>query len=332
MVALGAANFSVKEKDETSSLSASLLFSGLVECLHSPLCRGLKVFLCPQSLDWSLPLTTSAHGAGTTTKDQSMTKLQLVVLALASVSVTVANAQFADRVVSYDPGIGYVAGFTNPATALGEPSRVNPFGEATDPFDPPYGRDQIVSIGAGGSLVLQFDQPILNHPHNIYGLDFTIFGNAGFIITNDFDPATYEWIGTPATDGSLFAQNTGASQVSVSQDGVHFFALSPANSPGVDTVFPTDSAGSFHVPVNPQLDQADFAGATLDDIRALYNGSAGGTSFDLSTARDEFGRPLLLHQARFVRIDVLSGKVEIDGIALVARHHDRQEHHPRRQR
>ena len=75
--------------------------------------------------------------------------------------------------------------------ALGEPSQVNPFGEATDPFDPPYGTNQIVSIGAGGSLVLAFHNPILNHPNNLFGYDFILFGNTGFIITNEFDLSTF---------------------------------------------------------------------------------------------------------------------------------------------
>ena len=63
---------------------------------------------------------------------------------------------------------------------------------------------------------LQFQTPILNHPNNLYGYDFTIFGNSGFIITNDFDLTTFNWIGIPATDGSLFAENEG-SNASVGQ-------------------------------------------------------------------------------------------------------------------
>src|SRR5881397_1896059 len=102
-----------------------------------------------------------------------MKKTQLLVLALASHLLTAQCSEFADAIISYDPGIGYAAGYTNPAVCLGEPSRINPFGEPTDPFDPPYGKDQIVSIGAGGSLVVYFDQPILDHPRNFYGLDFT---------------------------------------------------------------------------------------------------------------------------------------------------------------
>jgi len=37
------ANFSVKEKDEASPLRECVM--GFAECLHSPICRGLKVFL-----------------------------------------------------------------------------------------------------------------------------------------------------------------------------------------------------------------------------------------------------------------------------------------------
>ena len=171
-----------------------------------------------------------------------MLKTCSFLLALASVVCTsIASAASGDRVVSYDPGVGYSPNFTHPAVVLGEPSTVNPYGEATDPFNPPYGTNQIVSIGAGGSLVIRLQKPILNHPRNIDGLDFTIFGNSGFIITNDFDLNTYEWVGTPATDGSLFAESTGETRVSVSFNGKHFYALNPALAPNVDGFPPTDA-------------------------------------------------------------------------------------------
>jgi hypothetical protein len=246
-------------------------------------------------------------------------KKPLFVLAIASFVLTSQSSEFADTVIQYDPGVGYVAGFTNAAACLGEPSRANPFGESTDPFDPPYGKDQIVSIGTAGSLVVAFNPPILNHPHNLYGLDFTIFGNSGFIITNDFDLATFDWIGTPATDGSLFAQNTGISRVSVSPDGFRWYILNPNSPAPVDNLFPTDGSANFQIPIAPNVTQEDFAGLTLEQIRAVYKGSAGGASFDLSTAQDQYGRKVFLPEIRFVRIDVLSGKVEIDGFARVGR-------------
>jgi len=248
-----------------------------------------------------------------------MLKARLLALAAASFVFTSHAASFADAVVSYDPGVGFAPRFTNPAAALGAPSQVNPFGEPTDPFDPPYGTNQIVSIGAGGHLVVQFHTPILNHPNNLYGLDFIIFGNAGFIITNDFDFNTFNWIGTPATDGSLFGASTGDIRVSVSRDGANFYQLNPALAPPVDSFPPTDGSGNSEVPLAPNISQPDFAGATLDAIRALYNGSAGGASYDISWAQDVSGQTIFLPEVNFVRIDVLSGRAEVDGLACVLR-------------
>jgi hypothetical protein len=228
-------------------------------------------------------------------------------------------APFADAVISYDPGVGYATRFTNVKSVLGEPSRINPFGDPTDPFDPPYGTNQILSLGEGGSLTVQFHAPILNHPNNLFGLDFIIFGNSGFIITNDFDITTHDWVGTPATDGSLFGHNPGRTRVSVSRDGQTFYELAPARAPIVDLLFPTDGSGNFNRPLDPTLTQADFAGLTLDQIRALYNGSAGGAAFDISWARDSQGTPVFLPEISFVRVEVLSGKSEIDGFATVER-------------
>lgn len=241
----------------------------------------------------------------------------LAVASIVSTSITPASA--ADRVVSYDPGVGYSPNFTHPAVVLGGPSNVNPYGEATDPFNPPYGTNQILSIGTGGSLVVRLQKPILNHPRNIDGLDFTIFGNSGFIITNDFDLTTYEWIGIPATDSSLFGESTGETRVSVSFNGKHFYTLNPALAPNVDTFPPTDGDGDIRVPVDPKLSAENFAGATLDDIRGLYDGSAGGSSYDISWAQDSKGRRVWLPMVRFIRIDVINGKAEVDGFSAVAR-------------
>jgi hypothetical protein len=249
-----------------------------------------------------------------------MLKTSLLVLAAASVVLNSnAASLYAGKVVSYDPGVGYSVGFTHPDAALDEPARLNPFGEGTDPFNPPYGTNQIVSIGAGGSLVLRFKKPILNHPRNLDRLDFTIFGNSGFIITNEFDLATYNWIGIPATDGSLFGESTGETRVSVSFDGRHFFTLNPEHAPMVDSFPPTDGAGDFGIPVDPKLSAEIFAGATLNDIRGLYDGSGGGASYDISWAQDSKGRRVWLPVIRFVRIDVITGKAEIDGVAAVER-------------
>lgn len=247
-------------------------------------------------------------------------KRHLSVLALASLCLVCnTSAQFAETVVTYDPGLGFTPGFTNAAAALGEPSRATPgaFGGPVDPFNPPYLTSQLISLGAGGSLTVKFSNPVLNHPRNRFGVDFIIFGNAGFIITNDFSFETFDWIGTPATDGSLFAQNPGETRVSVSREGVMFYPLNPALAPTVDGLLPTDGVGDFHTPADPTLTPADFAGLTATQIRALYLGAAGGTGYDISSAQTADGQPVKLAQINYVRVVVLSGKAEVDGLASV---------------
>ena len=230
-----------------------------------------------------------------------------------------AAAQYADAVVSYSPGTGFQPGFDTPGSALGEPARVTPgtYGGPVDPFNPPYLSSQLVSVGEGGSLTVQFFSPILNQPGNPLGLDFNIFGNAGFVITNDFDLNTYTWVGTPATDGSLFGSDATATRVSVSADGIHFFTLNPALAPQVDKYFPTDGSGDFALPMEPALTGASFAGQDLAGIRSLYNGSAGGVGFDISWAQDGNGDSVSLASISFVRVEVLDGNAEIDGFTVV---------------
>jgi hypothetical protein len=250
-----------------------------------------------------------------------MKKITIALLALASATLPsfAASSNYAARVVSYDPGIGFAAGYTNVSAVLGEPSRTNPFGDAVEPFNPAYDKAQIVSIGAGGSLTVELGRPIFHAPRRPYGSDFIIFGNSGFIVTNDFDLETFSWIGIPATDGSLFAQNTGTTKVSISANGHRFFELTGAGVPTVDFLFPTDGSGRFDIPVNPALTAEAFAGATVEGIRELYAGSGGGAGYDIATARDANGRRVHLPYVRFVRIEVIDGKAEVDAISAVVR-------------
>ncbi|MSU32226.1 MAG: hypothetical protein EXS25_06145 [Pedosphaera sp.] len=227
-------------------------------------------------------------------------------------------AQYATSVVDYSSGSGFSPKYTNAASALGQPSRVTEglFGCPVNPFAPPYTPDQLVSLGAGGSLTIRFSPPILNSDNNPFGLDFSVFGSAGFMVTNSFD-TDFNYIGTPATDGTLFNPSSANTRVSVSTDGSFWYILDPSKTPKVDDRFPTDGSGDFTHPINPSLLSTSLSGKTLTDLRLAYGGSAGGAGFDLSWALNSSGKPVSLESASFVRIEVLSGRTEIDGLAAV---------------
>lgn len=218
---------------------------------------------------------------------------------------------WASAVVAYVPGTGVNPQYTDPAAALGPPTRFTGgtlFPAAVTPFNPPWMPYEIVSIGAGGSLTLRFDTPITNDPAHPFGIDLIVFGNAGFIDT-----------GFPAgIAGPLFGAGRG--RIEVSGDGVNWFTI-----PGVeaDALYPTlgyadlsdpyattpgQVLTDFTRPVNPALDPT---GLTFAQLVAAYDGSGGGAGVDLATVG--------LTAAPFVRITNphATGTVEIDALARV---------------
>ncbi len=218
---------------------------------------------------------------------------------------------FASTVVSYVPGTNPANGFTNPAAALGAPEAFTGEGispGAVTPFVPPFGTSEIVSIGAGGSLTLAFQPPILDDANNPFGIDFIVFGNSFF---TDGEWPTGVCAGLAADGGS----------VQVSSDGVQWITV-----PGVvaDGLFPTmgftdvgpysPTAGQVrsdpHLPIDPLLTLADLQGMSYEQLVEVYAGSAGGTGIDLASVG--------LASAVAVRIVVPSGfhpNVEIDAVA-----------------
>lgn len=233
--------------------------------------------------------------------------------------VTETRAQHASAVLRYDPGIGYAtefgtgAGYTNAVAVLGEPSRQTPgpFGGAVDPFSPPWQPGQVVSLGAGGILELQMDASIRRDPAHPYGIDFLVFGGSGFVIING------DYSGGGITDGTVFGQDGAQVRVSVAAEDGPWLALDPALAPALEGLFPTDGSGDFTRAVNPSLRPADFNGLGLSGVRLAYAGSGGGTGYSLSWARDASGQPAVVDQATRLRLEVLSGRVEVDAVAAV---------------
>lgn len=230
----------------------------------------------------------------------------------------VKGAATATEILEYTPGTGFATefgtglGYTNAQAALGEPARETPgtWGGPITPFSPPYTRDQLLSIGVGGSLTLRLGEPIRDAAGNPYGVDFLIFTGLGFVITNG------DYTGGGITDGTRFGTHDAGVRVLVSGDGETFYELSPSLAPRIEDGFPTDGGGDFTRPADPALLPADFGGRNLDGIRELYQGSAGGTGYDLAWAMVD-GQPVGLTEASFVRLEVLSGRADIDGIVVV---------------
>ena len=224
-------------------------------------------------------------------------------------------SSFASQVVSYTPGSNAQPGYFDPNQALGSPGRTTgsgPFDGDVTPFNAPYAASDVVSIGAGGSLVVRFDHPVADDAANPYGVDLLVFGNS--FLGLDF--------GTGLADGTLIFTEPGA--IAVSQDGVTWFDVPGLYADG--SLFPTlayqDPPGPFDFggtiptsytrPVNPALTAADFAGMTTAQIAALYGGSGGGTGIDLAT----LGLPWI----EYVRVSQLASdawSTEVDAFADV---------------
>jgi len=120
------------------------------------------------------------------------------------------------------------------------------------------------------------------------------------------------------TSGSIFSQ--GAMKVSVSQDGQTWYTFD--NGPLAGGYWPTQaysrwdaangrwdasSVSDFTRPMNPDLIPGDFGGISVADALALYDGSGGGTAFDIGQ--------LGLDWIDYVRVE---GEGNIDAFAAVS--------------
>lgn len=226
----------------------------------------------------------------------------------------ISSNPFASRVVQFVQGNTPFTNLANPATALGEPSRVShdpQWGDANvNPFSPAYLPDQIVSIGPGGSLTVQFDQPVTDDPNNPFGIDLLSFGNSAYQV--DFNTGRAR---------GLFGNNP-QGVLEVSPDGQSWFIVPNARP---DSSFPTlgfsdvldpfdptpgSALAEFTKPVNPTFNAWNL---TYPQILAAYGGSGGGTGIDLASVG--------LSSISFVRVSLpltASGNLEIDAFSDVA--------------
>lgn len=167
--------------------------------------------------------------------------------------------------------------------------------------------DEFDALVARGSITIEFDHPVVDDPNNPWGLDFIVFGNAfytgtssGEHLTGTENPERVTVSDPPYGQEGLL--NAEPALVEVSQDNVTWYAF--LDGPYADSFAPTmgflyDPANADSTlfegnawwgapadptyPVPPDAAAEIGVGTTLAQIGTWYNGSAGGTAYDIGT-------------------------------------------------
>lgn len=254
----------------------------------------------------------------------------LLTAGLAALTIAAyAYSPYATTLVSYSSDLTGSGLYNDPYAVLGQPSTMfyNTWGGAGNRrvklVEPAYnvgpdGEKLITTINTGTSIVVEFDHQVMDDPLNPFGIDFLVFGNS-FFAGSGGSVSESTNLNTFNIGGGIFAENT---KVSVSQDGTNWYTYD--SGPYADSMFPTnaylwdsvnacwtDTESDYTKPVDPSLTNADFAGTAAHAIE-LYNGSAGGTGFDLT----ESGYSWI----QYIKVEGVSGFAggEIDGFSDVA--------------
>ncbi len=147
---------------------------------------------------------------------------------------------WADRVFSFSPGAAAGRGLQYfPDNVLGPPDQT----PGIDEFNPSNRPQEVLSLGHGGEIVLEFvDNVIVDGP----GVDFTVFENAFMSV----------WDGKPFIEAGI---------VAVSQNGVDFveFPYDLETWRGLAGVTPTQNAYQFMDPLLSGGDSFDLADVGL---------------------------------------------------------------------
>lgn len=235
-------------------------------------------------------------------------KATLILVLIISVSTSTEISDFAVEVVEYS-GVFGSSPYDDPSAVLGKPATqcIN-----NDPMTPgptfrvklveaAYNRDLnqskvITTIDPGEYIVVKFDHKVTDYPLNPYGQDLIVFGNSAIDMVGDQQASdSSNMTALLLTASGIFDEV----QVSVSQDGQNWYSFDPNTGPWGDDLYPTqayqwdrenaqwtDVEMDFTKPVDPNLTLADFDGISAADAIDLYDGSGGGTPFDLKDLPD----------------------------------------------
>ena len=178
-------------------------------------------------------------------------------------------------------------------------------------FTDPNGEKLVTTLNSGAEIVVKFDHKVADDAGNPYGIDFIVFGNTMFRsdgwVASDTDMEQY-YLESP-TD----VRPNEPVLISVSQDGNDWYEYT--DGPYGDTAFPTNAYAwdrenhcwgeelDWTRPVDPNLTVDDFNGLSAADAIELYDGSAGGTGFDLAESGYEWIQYIKVHGSEVGDID-----------------------------
>ena len=192
-----------------------------------------------------------------------------------------ALATFASAVISFDSGTGALEGYDNAQAALGQgPRDTGEFMGSVyyvTPFNSPYSTDDVVSIGMVGHITLQLANYALPLEQ---GPEIGVFTYQFFAQENWPNGGTHE-------TATLFRPSQ-QSIVSVSEDSINWVTLNGGAAIAFDIPANAyqDTAGiiesDYGMPFTGVLSDFDNK-ATVQETIDVYNGSAGGTWFDISS-------------------------------------------------
>jgi hypothetical protein len=244
---------------------------------------------------------------------------------------------FASEIVDYNGPFG-MSPYDEPNAVLGKPTTwvYDDWEELTyacslvsgAAWTDPEGNKLVTTLEEGAEIVA-------DDPCNPYGLDFIVFGNSFFKADGTVEPGTDMETYFLLSPASIYADMV---LVSVAQGpSGPWYAF--ADGPYADDLFPTNAFAwdsntgdwgdelDWLKPVNPSLSLSDFDGLSAADAIELYDGSAGGTGFDLKelepndyaalTAEPNSGQKWV----QYIKVAYLPGGSyagEIDGFADVA--------------
>ena len=190
--------------------------------------------------------------------------------------------------------------FDDVENVLGRPTAymVGQWGGPVSPYNAAWKEGELLTLqGEDDFVVIEFDHDVVDDPNNPFGLDFIVFGNAFGVGTTDayysqdMGPNGISFTGSGTPEEALVEVSQDGRTWYAFNDGPHGDDFAPTLGFVYDDVTPDTALYSGNkwwgkmadacYPVDPSLSWASLRGLTLAEVAKRYNGSAGGTGFDI---------------------------------------------------